>query len=98
MMCDFGATIADSLSPSEIASLEQAFRLEIAEHQAQDLRPEFGMHREIETLMGFVTGEYLWYSAWLYGIVVDDDLSYYVPSDHLVEVTYIDLDSPPLEG
>lgn len=87
-------TIADSLSPLEIAELEQAFRLEIAE-MAHDGYAVMTLTDEIETLMGFVTGEYLWYSAWLFGIVVDDDLSYYVPSDHLVEVVLTGLDNPP---
>lgn len=102
-------TIADALAPSELAELEQAFRLELAELET----PTVSIDDECEALMGFVTSEYLWYSAWLFGVIVDDDVTnlgclwqpdgviafgYYVPDDYDTTFQVVTIDQPPTEA
>ena len=41
-----------------------------------------------------VTGQKHWYTLWLFGIVLDDDGDWYVPSDY-DDVDLITIDNPP---
>lgn len=89
------SSIADSLAPEVLEQLGREFRLSLNDVIAE--AHSFGMFDiddHIEDMMGMVTGEHLWHAMWLFGIVVDDDMSYYVPSDHLVEVELIELNGP----
>lgn len=82
----------DSLSPEILAQIAQSFGLDLTE---DDYTPsEFLTDDWLDKTVGLVTGEHLWHTMWLFGIVIDDDMSYYVPSDHLVEVELIELNGP----
>lgn len=52
------------------------------------------MHDEITHMMGSHQSEMLWQQIWLFGIIVDDDLDYYVPDDEDTTVSLITLDGP----
>ena len=65
------ATIADSLSPEILAELAQSYGLDIDALDYCD--GAFIEDEYLEALMGFVTGEHLWDTAWRFGIVLDDD-------------------------
>jgi hypothetical protein len=89
------SSIADSLAPEVLEQLGSAFRLELEDMMAQ-VR-SFGtvdIDDWIEDHLGMVTSEHLWHSMWLFGIVLDEDGGYYVPSDHLVEMELIELSGP----
>ena len=43
----------------------------------------------IDQTVGMVTGEAQWHEIWLFGIVVDDDLNYYVPNDYDTEIPIV---------
>lgn len=74
-------TIQDSLSPEQLAALAQSFGLEImaCEYTTEG---EFLQDSEVHDMMGMVTGEHLWDAVWRFGIVVDDDLNWYMPDDY----------------
>ena len=84
--------IADMLSQAQLDELEQAFRLEA---RSADTTTEWSMEAEIDAMMGAVTSEYLWHTAWLFGIVVDNDLEWYIPDDYDTEIPLVSLDTPP---
>ncbi len=105
------ATIADSLSPRELADLAQSFGLETT---IDDYIPqEFISDEWLESRMGMVTSDHLWDAMWRFGIVLDDDCAkvhtlgslwrpdgkletgYYVPTDYDVEIPLVSLDNPP---
>lgn len=86
------ATIADTLSPRELADLAQSFGLDTV---ASDYEDHVFMSDEyLEHHHGVVTSEHIWDAMWRFGIVVDDDLSYYVPDDYDTMVSTIVLDGP----
>lgn len=87
------ATIADTLSPRELADLAQSFGLDMTEDDYRD-DTVFMTDEWLERNHGVVTGEHLWDAAWRFGIIVDDDLSYYVPDDYDTVVSTITLDGP----
>lgn len=88
-------SIADSLAPDVLAELGREFRLSLNDVIAQV--STFGtldLDDHIEDMMGMVTSEHLWHKMWLFGIVLEEDGDWYVPSDHLVEVELIELNGP----
>ena len=88
-------SIADSLAPEVLEQLGSTFRLELEALVAQ--ASSFGTlsnDDHIEDMMGMVTGEHLWHTMWLFGIVLEEDGDWYVPSDHLVEMELIELNGP----
>ena len=84
-------TIADCLAPEVLEQLGVSFREGLDEFIAPTRGWDCSEY--IEQTVGLTTGEHLWHTLWLFGIVVDDDLSYYIPSDHLEEVDIIQLGS-----
>jgi len=91
-------TIADMLNPAELEDVNDAFG--IYEDDPRDY---------IEDVMGYRDGTSLWYAAWLFGIIVDDDVDslgclwqpdgtiasgYYIPDDFDTEVDLITIDNP----
>lgn len=65
------ATIQDSLSPEQLALVADQFGLDLTESDYVD--GAFVEDEWLEQKMGYVSSQYLWHSAWLYGIVVDND-------------------------
>jgi len=86
------ATVQDSLSPEILAQIAQSFGLDLTEEDY--MTGEFLPDEWLQQAVGLVTGEHLWHTMWLFGIVLDDDGDYYVPSDHLIEVELIELNGP----
>ena len=97
-------TIADCLAPEVLEQLGVSFREGLDEFIAPTRGWDCSEY--IEQTVGLTTGEHLWHTLWLFGIVVDEgtlcestivnpsgiaDLSYYIPSDHLEEVDIIQL-------
>lgn len=72
------ATVQDSLSPEILAQLAQSFGLSF---EASDYVTDEFVEEWIESRMGFVTGEHLWDALWRFGVIVDDDLEWYIPDD-----------------
>ena len=101
-------TIADSLSPMELANIAQSFGLDAEPLDYVD--GEFLTDEYLERELGYCTSAYLWDAAWRFGIVVDNDCpmqglfgfyknpddpwdgSYYVPCDHDTTVQLIELE------
>ena len=90
------ATIADSLSPEVIAQLNVGWLADLDLIEVETHVTEFLSEEQAEREMGMVTGNHLWHTAWLFGIIVDDDLNYYVPDDYDTNVPLVSLDTPPL--
>ena len=67
-----GATIADSLSPIELATIAQSFGLDMQPSDYVTVEPVF-CEDWIDRMMGYCTSEYLWDTLWRFGIVVDND-------------------------
>lgn len=90
------ATVQDSLSPEALAEIAQSFGLDL---QPSDYvtEEEFITEEWLQAKLGMVTSSHLWDAMWLFGIVVDDDLSYYVPDDFDTTVSIIDLEASPPE-
>jgi len=104
------ATIADSLSPRDLADLAQSFGLDVS--PLDYVEGEFLSDEYLERYLGTVTSQHLWEAAWRFGIVVDNDApmtglygyyhpeddsypgSYYVPDDFDTMVSVITLDGP----
>ena len=74
-------TIQDSLSPENLAAIAQSFGLSL---DASDYSPkgEFLQDNEVHDMMGMVTGAHIWDALWRFGVVVDDDLNWYMPDDY----------------
>jgi hypothetical protein len=90
------SSIADSLAPEVLAQLGSAFRLELEEIEFdRSTESTFISDEYLERHHGMVTSEHLWDTAWRFGIVVDDDLSYYVPNDYDSELQLTSVDNPP---
>jgi hypothetical protein len=84
-------TIADSLSPEVIEQLSSNWIADL-NYVDVDSHPESFIEDEwVEHQLGMVTGEHLWHQAWLFGIVVDDDLNYYIPNDYDTSVPLVAL-------
>ena len=101
-------TIADSLSPLELADIAQSFGLDMEPEDYID--GEFLTDEYLERHHGMVTGQHLWLTAWRFGIVVDNDCpmqglfgfyknpddpwdgSYYIPDDHDTTIQLIELE------
>ncbi len=80
--------IADSLSPAELDMVHKAFGFDLG-IDPEGYVEEFLSEERAEQTVGLRTGEWLWHTAWLFGIVVDDGLNYYVPDDFDTEVPLV---------
>jgi hypothetical protein len=85
-------TIADSLAPEVLEQLGATFLEGIDEYMGP--AKGWDCSEYIEQTIGLVTGEHIWDALWRFGVVVDDDLSWYMPSDHDVVYNIITLDGP----
>ena len=96
-------TIQDSLSPEFLAELAQSFGLDYSPRDymtqgsfiegigyANDDTTEG--YDEVEQLVGWTTGEHLWDALWRFGVVIDDDLDWYIPDDYDTVVSLITLE------
>ena len=90
------STIADSLSPEVIEQLSSAWLMDLDLIEVDTYIPEFCSAEQAERDVGLTSGQYLWHQAWLFGIVVDDDLGWYIPDDYDTRVPLVSLDNPPL--
>lgn len=62
--------IADFIGPETQAELVAAFGSSILLPQPDEVGVE-----DIESVNGLVTGQHVWYKLWLFGIVVDNDVT-----------------------
>ncbi len=82
-------TLGDFIGPETLAELGLS-------ETAEPVLSDRGNDREIEHMMGTDMSQYqCWKQLWLYGIVVDDDMNYYIPDDYDTTVSLISLDNPP---
>ncbi len=88
-------SIADSLAPEVLEQLGTAFRQSLDEVEAIVTSGYNDIEDTVEQWLGFTTGEYLWDTLWRFGIIVDDDLSWYVPDDFDTTIPLVSLDTPP---
>lgn len=81
-------TIGDFIGPETL----EALSLLAAE---EDGHVEFCSTQQAEYIMCHSMTQYgAWHRLWLFGIIVDDDMDYYVPDDYDTEVSLLDLDPP----
>lgn len=66
------ATIADSLSPAELADLAQSFGLDMSAEDYMD-SSSFITDEWLERYHGMVTSDHMWDAMWRFGIVLDND-------------------------
>lgn len=89
------STIADSLAPEVLEQLSSAWLLDLDLIEVDAFTVPFITDEWLESNLGMVTSDHLWHTAWLFGIVVDDDLNWYVPDDYDTSVPLVSIDSPP---
>ena len=78
-------TIGDFVGPEFLAALS------IIEDD-RDYLPVFLSEEQLEHTMGTAMSQsQIWDRLWRFGIIVDDDLSYYMPSDYDTEVSLMEL-------
>ena len=84
-------TIGDFVGPEFLAAMS------IIEDDA-DYLPQFLSEEQLRWTMGTAMSQSdIWDKLWRFGIIVDDDMNYYMPSDYDTEVSFITLDTPPSE-
>jgi len=77
-------TLGDFIGPETLAQLG------LLETEEQDT--EFCSIEQAEFIMHHSMTQYgAWHRLWLFGIIVDDDMDYYVPDDYDTDVSLIDL-------
>ena len=78
-------TIGDFVGPETLEALR------LFETEEQDAA-EFCSNEQVEYIMHTSMTQYgAWHRLWLYGIIVDDDLNYYIPDDYDTEVSLMEL-------
>lgn len=78
-------TIGDFVGPEFLAALSII-------DTDDDYLPQFLSEEQLEWTMGTAMSQsQIWDRLWRYGIIVDDDLSYYMPSDYDTEVSLVEL-------
>lgn len=83
-------TIGDFVGPEFLAELGRDF--------IPNSGTEFLDWEQAEHIMGASMSQSdIWDRLWRFGIIVDDDLNYYVPDDFDTEIPTVSIDSPPKE-
>ena len=78
-------TIGDFVGPEFLAALSIV-------DTDDDYLPQFLSEEQLEHTMGTAMSQsQIWDRLWRFGIIVDDDLSYYMPSDYDTEVSLMEL-------
>ena len=78
-------TIGDFVGPEFLQALS------IIEDDVAHL-PEFLSEEQLEHTMGTAMSQsQIWDRLWRFGIIVDDDMAYYMPSDYDTEVSLMEL-------
>jgi len=80
-------TIGDFVGPETLAILGDIDHLSDTPEFLSEEQAYFMMHGD----MGQTRA---WHQLWLFGIVVDDDLNWYVPDDYDTVVSWVSLDQP----
>jgi hypothetical protein len=74
-------TIGDFIGPETLAQLSIAEEIDDG---------EFCSIEQAGYIMGEAMSQWdCWKTLWLYGIIVDDDMNYYVPNDYDTEVALL---------
>jgi len=78
-------TIGDFVGPETLAQLDLI--------EDEDFDYKFLSEEQLESIMGTAMSQAgIWDRLWRFGIIVDDDLDYYVPDDWDSEIPLVSLD------